>query len=204
MTRLDWRAEARAGISPRRATHFGETFGFLGRPRNRRFGAAKVSKVLEERRSKPPRFRRPSRCEGFPALLGRRGPSKTPAAALRSNSGAESVHEACCARASAPCGARRIQRGEGNNQQPNTETKGAVETTGPWPFGGTLDLRPGFDPLTPPRDPLYFFLNGVGNSQRWPKGRIHCEIRLGAASACTDLQDFQIVSYVVNVMHLIV
>jgi len=40
---------------------------------------------------------------------------------LRSNRGRESVLEACCARASAPCDARRLQRGR--PQQPNSQGK---------------------------------------------------------------------------------
>ena len=48
---------------------------------------------------------------GCPALLEQRGPRKTPFATLRSNSCAESVHEARCARASLFCAARRFLRG---------------------------------------------------------------------------------------------
>ena len=48
---------------------------------------------------------------GCPALLEQRGPRKTPSATLRSNSCAESVVEARCARASLFCAARRFLRG---------------------------------------------------------------------------------------------
>jgi hypothetical protein len=48
---------------------------------------------------------------GFPALLEQRGPRPTRAATLCSNSDAESVLEARCARASLFCAARRFLRG---------------------------------------------------------------------------------------------
>ena len=62
---------------------------------------------------------------GCSAMLENRGPRKTPFATLRSNSCAESVVEACFARASVFCASRRFQRGapetaeQPNSQQPN-------------------------------------------------------------------------------------
>jgi len=48
---------------------------------------------------------------GSPAMLGRRGPRKTPSATLRSNSCAESVDEVRCAHASPSCASRLLQGG---------------------------------------------------------------------------------------------
>jgi hypothetical protein len=63
---------------------------------------------------------------GCSAMLENRGPRKTPFATLRSNSCAESVVEACFARASVFCASRRFQRGapkQPNSQQPNATTE---------------------------------------------------------------------------------
>ena len=48
---------------------------------------------------------------GSPAMLERRGPRRTHFATLRSHNVAESVLEACFARASAFCASRRFRRG---------------------------------------------------------------------------------------------
>jgi len=55
--------------------------------------------------------RRPARCAGFPAMLGLMAPSPNSLRSLRSlrsNSGAESVMEARCARGHEPCASRRL------------------------------------------------------------------------------------------------
>jgi hypothetical protein len=69
----------------------------------------------------------PLRCAtGSPAMLGARGPRRTPFATLRSDSCAESVDEARCARASGSCASRLLQRGApeqptARNQQPSPQ-----------------------------------------------------------------------------------
>jgi hypothetical protein len=64
----------------------------------------------------------PLRCAArSPAMLGARGPRRTPFATLRSDSRAESVVEACFARASGSCASRLLQRGTPKNQQPNSQ-----------------------------------------------------------------------------------
>jgi hypothetical protein len=69
----------------------------------------------------------PLRCAaGSPAMLGARGPRKTPSATLRSNNCAESVNEARCARASGSCASRLLQGGapeQPTAQQPTAKPK---------------------------------------------------------------------------------
>ena len=63
--------------------------------------------------------------EGCLAMLGARGPRRTPFATLRSNSCAESVLEVRFAHASGSCASRLLQRGvkeQANSQQPNPES----------------------------------------------------------------------------------
>ncbi len=90
LCRLLASARGPAGNSPRRATFF-------------------LSDQKEGKKS--PLFRRPSRSEGFPAMLERRGSRGTRFATLRSDSRAKSDVDACCARASPFCASRLLQRG---------------------------------------------------------------------------------------------
>ncbi len=63
---------------------------------------------------------------GFPALLEQRGPHPTRCATLRSNSGAESVLDASCARASPFCAARRFLRGSSSTANSQTRKPSAT------------------------------------------------------------------------------
>ena len=108
------------GLVARPSREFAPAGDLLWLRRNLRFSCAdkKVGKETAPVPS-PLRF-----AAGSPAMLGARGPRRTPFATLRSNSCAESVDEARFARASGSCASRLLQGGapkQPNSQQPSPQ-----------------------------------------------------------------------------------
>ena len=101
--------------------------GFVARPMPgfRPGGRPTSLGAQRSRQESRPDSAAPSKYEGVPCASRSLRPRRTRSASLYSNNRRESVLEACCARASMPCDARRLQRGEAEQPAANSRRQPA-------------------------------------------------------------------------------